>query len=205
MLKKIFLTVAMTVLFFSTGIFSTANAQTLERIGVADIEVRLSERLMNVESERVYKTFPAAAQILVDELTKGLLDRADVIDLLAETQEERLNETLNEMIARGNPIELRTLDCDYIVHGYLMNVSRSNGDNVLTKNDTITVELGVRVLDVKNDRCAFATVGRGVSKAKQFRVGPLIRFGHAEFYEGQLNGALKEAAHQIAREIIENF
>ncbi len=197
MLRTFFSTVVMLTVFF----FSTAQAQSLERLGIADIEIRLPERLINVESERVYKTFPAAAEIIYADLANDLFDKADVIDLLASTEEERLN----EVIALGQPIQLQTLDCDYIVHGFLINVNRSNGDNVVTKNDTITVELSVRVLEVKTNQCVFITTARGISSAKQFRVGPLIKFGNAEFYEGQLNEALKEAAHKIASDIVKNF
>lgn len=196
MLKKIF--VALQLLMLMAIPF---RAEAVERIGVADIEVRLTEKLINVDGERVYKTFPGAANIIVNELTKGLLDGADVIDLLASTEEERLN----EMLATGQAADLKTLDCDYIVHGFLINVSRSNGDAILTKNDTVTVEISARVLDVKKNNCVFITVGRGISSATQFRIGSLIKFGTAEFYEGQLNDAMKQAAQQIAADIVKNF
>lgn len=196
MIRKIFLTVGLLL-----ALIMPLRAEAVERIGVADIEVRLSETLINVAGDRVYKTFPGAAHIIVDDLAKGLLDSADVIDLLASTEEERLN----ELIALGQAAELKTLECDYIVHGFLINVSRSSGDKVVTKNDTVTVEISARVLDVKKNQCVFVTVGRGISSATQFRIGPLIKFGHAEFYEGQLNDAMKQAAHQIADNIVKNF
>jgi hypothetical protein len=96
-------------------------------------------------------------------------------------------------------------DCEYLLIGYLMNLSRTTDEKIIGKGDGIRASLSVQIFDTKTGKLVKVFTGNGVSKARYNRVGKIFRAGQIEFSEESLNIALEKAALQIAEKIKRNI
>lgn len=191
---KIFRAVLILVLLVAVR----AEASGLPVIGVVDFTSRVS--VTNLSDEQVL-TFHTAPAVIMDEI----ISHAEIVDLTGETTEAILDEILvMSQVGKVSP-EVQTLvsaeGCEYLLVGYLMNLSRTTDDKIIGKSDGIRASLSVRIYDVATGRAVAVFTGHGVSKARVNRIGRIFRSGQLEFSEDSLNLAIEQAAHEIAEKI----
>ena len=190
---KIFRAVLILLIFF----MSRAEAGALPVIGVVDFTSRVS--VTNLSDEQIL-TFHTAPAIIMDEI----FDCAEIVDMTGETTQAILDEILvMTQLGKLTP-ELQDFaaeDCDYLLIGYLMNLSRTTDEKIIGKGDGIRASLSVRIFDMATGRQVAVFTGNGVAKARVNRIGRIFRSGQIEFSEESLNEALEKAALEIAAKI----
>lgn len=179
-----------------------ADAKNLPVIGVADFISRVT--ITNLSDEQVL-TFHTAADVIMNEI----ITCADLRDLTGETTKAILDEIMvMSQIGKMTP-EISEFaaaeDCEYILIGYLMNLSRTTDEKIIGKGDGIRASLSVQIFDAKTGKLVRTFTGNGVSKAHYNRIGKIFRSGQLEFSEESLNLALEKAALQIAEKIRRNI
>lgn len=172
------------------------RAEAAPVIGVVDFASRVS--VTNLSDEQVL-TFHVAPAVLMDELVSV----AELRDLTGEATRAILDEILVMTQAGKISAEVRDAaeDCDYLLVGYLMNLSRTTDEKIIGKGDGIRASLSVRIYDMATGRQIRSFVGHGVSKARVNRIGRIFRSGQLEFSEDSLNEAIEQAALEIAGKI----
>ena len=191
---KIFRAVLVLLILF----MARAEAKELPVIGVVDFTSRVS--VTNLSDEQVL-TFHTAPAVIMDEI----ISHAEIVDMTGETTEAILDEILvMSQVGRVTP-EVQALadaeNCEYLLVGYLMNLSRTTDDKIIGKGDGIRASLSVRIYDVATGKAVAIFTGHGVSKARVNRIGRIFRAGQLEFSEDSLNLAIEQAAHEIAEKI----
>lgn len=177
-----------------------AEAKSLPVIGVADFISRVT--ITNLSDEQVL-TFHTAADVIMDEI----ISVADLRDLTGETTKAILDEILvMSQVGKMTPeVKATAEDCEYILIGYLMNLSRTTDEKIIGKGDGIRASLSVQIFDTSTGKLVAVFTGNGVSKAHYNRIGKIFRSGQMEFSEDSLNIALEKAALQIAEKIKKNI
>ncbi len=177
-----------------------AAAKDLPVIGVMDFTSRVT--VTNLSEEQIL-TFQTAADIIMDEL----INCAELRDLTGETSKAVLDEILiMSQVGKLTPeITAAAEDCDYLIVGYLMNLSRTTNERIIGKSDGIRADLSVRIFDMTTGKPIKIFTGHGVAKARASRIGNIFRAGQFEFSEDSLNQALEMAALEIAQKIKRNI
>lgn len=194
---KIFRAVLIAVILFSSV---NAAAKSLPVIGVADFTSRVT--ITNLSDEQIL-TFHTAAGVIMDEI----ITCADLRDLTGETTKAILDELLiMSQVGKMTPeVKAAAEDCEYLLVGYLMNLSRTTDEKIIGKGDGIRASLSVQIFDTSTGKLVAVFTGNGVSKAHYNRIGKIFRAGQLEFSEESLNVALEKAALQIAAKIKKNI
>ena len=185
------------VLIIALLIFTVrAEAKSLPVIGVADFTSRVT--ITNLSDEQIL-TFHTAAGVIMDEI----ISVADLRDLTGETTKAILDELLiMSQVGKMTPeVKAAAEDCEYLLIGYLMNLSRTTDNKIIGKGDGIRASLSVQIFDTSTGKLVAVFTGNGVSKARYNRIGKIFRAGQMEFSEESLNIALEKAALQIAAKI----
>ena len=179
---------------------SRAGAKSLPVIGIVDFTSRVT--VTNLSEEQIL-TFQTAADIIMDEL----INYAELRDLTGETSKAVLNEMLIMSQAGKLTPEISNVaeGCDYLIVGYLMNLSRTTDERIIGKGDGIRANLSVRIFDMSTGKQVKSFTGHGVAKARANRIGNVFRAGQFEFSEDSLNQALEMAALEIADKIKRNI
>lgn len=191
------------VLIIALLIFTVrAEAKSLPVIGVADFTSRVT--ITNLSDEQIL-TFHTAAGVIMDEI----ISVADLRDLTGETTKAILDEIMvMSQLGKMTP-EVKAMaaaeDCEYLLIGYLMNLSRTTDEKIIGKGDGIRASLSVQIFDTSTGKLVAVFTGNGVSKAHYNRIGRIFRSGQMEFSEDSLNIALEKAALQIAEKIKKNI
>ena len=189
------------VLLLAVLVFTVrAEAKSLPVIGVADFVSRVS--ITNLSDEQIL-TFHTAADVIMDEI----ISVADLRDLTGETTKAILDELLvMSQVGKMTPeVTAEAENCEYILIGYLMNLSRTTDEKIIGKGDGIRASLSVQIFDTSTGKLVAVFTGNGVSKAHYNRIGKIFRSGQMEFSEDSLNIALEKAALQIAEKIKKNI
>lgn len=191
------------VLILALLIFNVrAEAGRLPVIGVVDFTSRVT--ITNLSDEQIL-TFHTAAGVIMDEI----ISVADLRDLTGETTKAILDELMiMSQIGKMTP-EVKAMaaaeDCEYLLIGYLMNLSRTTDEKIIGKGDGIRASLSVQIFDTSTGKLVAVFTGNGVSKAHYNRIGRIFRSGQMEFSEDSLNIALEKSAVQIAEKIKKNI
>ncbi len=177
-----------------------ADAKSLPVIGIVDFTSRVT--ITNLSDEQIL-TFHTAADVIMDEI----ITCADLRDLTGETTKAILDEIMiMSQIGKMTPeVKAAAEDCEYLLIGYLMNLSRTTDDKIIGKGDGIRASLSVQIYDMSTGKLIKTFTGNGISKARYNRIGKIFRSGQLEFSEDSLNIALEKAALQIAEKIKKNI
>ena len=176
------------------------DAKSLPVIGIVDFTSRVT--ITNLSDEQIL-TFHTAADVIMDEI----ITVADLRDLTGETTKAILDEIMiMSQIGKMTPeVKAAAEDCEYLLIGYLMNLSRTTDDKIIGKGDGIRASLSVQIYDMSTGKLIKTFTGNGISKARYNRIGKIFRSGQLEFSEDSLNIALEKAALQIAEKIKKNI
>lgn len=176
-------------------------AKSLPVVGVMDFVSRVP--ITNLSDEQI-NTFQSAADYVMDELLAAP-SCAEVITLTGEDTQALADEILiMSQIGKITP-DIQMLasaeDCEYLLIGYIMNLSRTTGEKIIGKGDGIRTSLSVQVFDVATGKNVATFTGNGVSKSHIDRIGRIFRHGQLEFSEDNLNQAMEQAVHEIVTKI----
>ncbi len=193
---------AATIFFVFGAINFQAEAKNFPVIGIVDFTSRVP--ITNLDNEQV-EVFHAAPMIIMDEI----ISCADLRDLTGETTKAIMDELLIMMQVGKITPEVRDVasveGCEYLLVGYLTNLSRTTDEKIIGKGDGIRAGLSVRIFDVATGEEVAIFTGKGIAKARVNRIGRIFRSGQLEFSEDCLNQALEKAAHEIAEKIKKNI
>lgn len=202
MKRRFKLLMILIILFTSNAVY----AQPIETIGVIGFVNRIS--VITLEGKEI-KDFKIAEEYLMDGLIDG--GKLDVIDLSAEAQKFRLDEAVLALEEGRNINELSKVDVDYLVYGYLndMSVRISGGDiytdiKVDAKNKTVCVNMTANVVDTVTGKTIMIVSGYGESGVSLVGVQNKdieIKVGSSSVSEICVHNALEKAVDEIARKI----
>ena len=170
-----------------------------ESFGVVDIMSRVD--ITNLDNKRV-EMFHIVTDFLVTKLQREI-PNIYVDDVTPEATKARLDEVYLQL-NQGNCAEFKDSNCDYIIYGYLMNLTVSEGRRLAEKSEAVRADLSIRIVDVNTGKCVYAVVGTGISKAREYKVFKYTIQG-SQFSEEELHSALKEATDDIVKKLKKNI
>lgn len=182
------------VLFISLAFLiitsSSFKAAAEDSFGILDIMSRVD--ITNVDNEKI-KMFHDVTDFFVTKLSD--VPNIVIYDLSNDSTKARLDEIYLQM-NKGNCSEFKDFNCKYIIYGYLMNLTISEGRRIGEKSDAVRADLSIRVIDTHSGKCVFVATGTGTSKARQYSVFK-YRIQGSSFSEEELHSALEEAVDNI--------
>ena len=192
-MKKIFLIVLIGI-FFATS--QTVFAKSKISIGVMYFKSRVELANVGTEKVNVFETIPGL-------LKTGLQNEVDVIDLTTEVQKARLDEILTINDFGGVALDLKNFaedhECDYMLVGFLTNLSRAKDDKIIGKGDGIRASISVKIFETSTGEEVSAFTGRGVSMGRLNRIGGIFRSGQIEVSGDNLNDAIEKATEEVIK------
>ena len=177
---------------------SMTSAEAEENFGIVDIMSRVNMTNMNDEHINMVQ---GASDMIAKKLMRQT--NVSVINVTGDATKARLDEIYLQL-TQGICTEFKDYNCDYIIYGYLMNLTLSEGKRIAERSEAVHVNLSIRVVDVKSGKCVFVAAGDGVSKARNYGVYK-FRIGQKEFSEEELHSALEEATDKIVELLRKNI
>lgn len=126
-----------------------------------------------------------------------------VYDLSSDSVKARLDEIYLQL-SQGNCSEFNDVNCDYLIYGYLMNLTVSEGRRIAESSEAVRADLSIRVVDVKSGKCVFVATGTGVSKVRNYGIFK-YKISGSNFSEEELHSALSEATNKIIEKLKSNI
>lgn len=190
-------------LVFAHGI-SAAERESITIIGFVN-RVAITE-----ENGSILDCFHIAEDELMDGLFAG--NKLDVYDKTPELEQMRVNEIILAMEMGINDPIYQQFESDYIVYGYLTNMSIKRATLGLTnfsagfdgKSDTVCVNLSAKVVESKTGNVVFVATSKGESTRVKTHAeygGHNLRFGKNSVPEQAASNAVAKAAREIAKKI----
>ena len=176
----------------------SANVEAAENFGIVDLMSRVD--ITNMSDEHI-----EMGQGASDMIAKKLIREADisVINMTSDAMRARLDEVYFQL-TQGICTEFKDYDCDYIIYGYLMNLTVSEGKRIAERSEAVHVDLSVRIIDTKTGKCVFVAAGSGKSKSRNYGVFK-YRIGQKNFSEEELHSAMEEATDKIVELVKKNI
>lgn len=197
-LSAIFFSLVMAAAIF----FSPKAEANLPVIGIVDFASRVT--ITNLNDEQVLN-FQSASSLIINELQFC----AELHELTTDATKAIADELyLMMQVGKVTPQiqELASAEgCEYLLIGFLTNLSRATDEKIIGKGDGIRAGLSVKIFDMSTGKEIATFTGRGIAMGRANRIGKIFRSGQFEFSEDSLNQALEKAAHEIAEKIKKNI
>jgi len=173
-------------------------------------------RITNLNTGRIVHSFP----IIEDYLTEFLsdCDKIAVLDNTEQIDAARTKEIIFQLSQGSIPADLKRLNPDYLIYGYLNDVGiKTSGQGIAAPtmgglisaggdSKTVSVRLSVKILNVHTGKEVFVATGHGQSGAvKSAQAGYQMhsfKIGSKVAVESALHNALYKAVQQVADKII---
>ena len=203
------------IYFFITPNFAEANYS----IGIIGIESRAKNiNLGDYTNLDDLSKHPLvyAQDIFEDILTTDLLDVGlTAVDKTAyakmarnsEAEFQRVQELMRNSIARlgkndtSEAVKLFDEKLDYLIYGYISNMTITHREAIATSNITVRVDLSVRIVDASTGKVVCVAVGKGESATHGGAYRKTFKFGGDEISEECWHDALEKALNQIVTRI----
>ena len=179
--------------------FNVSSAKAADTLGIIDISSRVN--ITNLDDTQV-ESFHIVTEFLVTKLQRQI-PNIYIEDLSGDTTRSRLDEIYLQL-SQGNCAEFKDSNCNYIVYGYLMNLTVSEGKRIGSKSEAVRADLSVRIVDVNTGKCVFVATATGISKAKSYGIFK-YKIGQHSFSEEELHSALEAATDIIVDKIKKNI
>ena len=222
MLGKKFLEKVLNLLALTLAIFLMVSPNAAEAkyyyFGIVGIESRVKDSdinlgdYTNLNSPELAKTPLEYAQgtferVLTDELPKIELSEIGAefksIDKTEETTSARIKE-LNFQLEHGNPkeaVKLFDQKLDYLIYGYIANLTITHRESIATSNVNVRVDLTTRIVDANTGKVVCVAVGKGESASHGGGNRKTFEFGGKEVSVVSWHEALEKALNQIVDKI----
>ena len=155
--------------------------------------------LTKLENPLAYaqKTFE---DIMTDDLpTMGF----DSVDKTVKASSARIAE-LNFQMDMGNPAEATKLfdqKLDYLIYGYVTNMTVTHRESMFTSNLLVRVALSVRIVNASTGKIVCVATGKGESSSHGGAYRKSFKLGGEEISEEGWHEALTKASEQITKKI----
>ncbi len=197
--------------FTSENVYASSESHKFIIVGV---ENRV--RITNLNTGRIVRSFP----IIKDYLTEFLsdCDKIAVLDNTEQIDAARTKEIIFQLSQGSIPADLKRLNPDYLIYGYLNDVGiKTSGQGIAAPtmgglisaggdSKTVSVRLSVKILNVHTGKEVFVATGHGQSGAvKNAQAGYQMhsfKIGSKVAVESALHNALYKAVQQVADKII---
>ena len=208
--KKFWARVLNPIALLSTVLLLMAStaAEANYTVGIVGIDSRVKDRDINLgdytdltelENPLVY-----AQNIFGDILTTDLPKLGlEGVDKTAVASSARIAE-VNFQLEMGNPkeaIKLFDKKLDYLIYGYISNMTITHRESIATSNLAVRVDLTTRIVDASTGKVVCVATGKGESSSRGGAHRKSFKFGGNEVPEECWHDALEKALNQIVANI----
>lgn len=184
-------------------------ANEIPTVSIAGFVNRVS--ITNIDGS-VVSSFTIVDDYLAEELLNS--GKLDVYDVSPEAYKGRLDELALALELGNNRIALKDFTTDYIIYGYLTNLSIKvsetgmdtlSGTALVGKSKTACANLSAKVVDTSTGKIVFTATGKGESTSTKTAAQygeHILKVGSDDVTEECVHNALARAVHEIADKII---
>lgn len=192
------------IFFFSS---SKCSAETYS-IGIVGIDSRIKDKSINLgdytDLTRLENPLAYAQKVFAEILTTDLPTIGlEGVDKTAQASSARIAEA-NLQMDLGNPAEAVKLfdaQLDYLIYGYITNMTVTHRESVATSNLTVRVDLTTRIIDASTGKVVCIATGKGESASHGGANRKAFSLGGNEISEECWHEALEKALNQIVDRI----
>lgn len=218
-MDKKFYQKAFNILVMLAVCFSLGTAEANYTIGIVGIESRAKNINLGdyTNLEDISKNPLAYAQeVFEDILTTDLLklglsavDKTAYAKMARESEAEfqRTQELMRQSISsleKGDvapAVKLFDKNLDYIIYGYISNLTITHRESFLTSNVTVRVDLTTRIIDASTGKIVCVATGKGESASHGGAYRKSFQFGGKEISEVAWHESLEKALNQVVEKI----
>ena len=188
---------------------SAVLAKGLPTIGVVGFTNRVA--ITNVDGSAV-ESFKIATEVLADGLVS--CERLAVVDITSEVENFRMNELILQLDGQKTDMDIRRLGTDYLIFGYLTNLSIKVSEKGINNLKNLSVErtaetacanLSAKIVDTRTGRIVLTVTGKGEttnSKVDAKIDEHEIKVGITKVTEKCVLDAISIACDEIAKKIL---
>ena len=210
-----FFGILLTFLIFVSPKIAAANYY----IGIVGIESRTKNinlgdytNLENLEKHPLVFAQDVFEEILTTDLPRmGLIgvDRTAYAKAARQSEVEfqKVQEEMRNSIAQldkgdtSAAIKLFDKKLDYLIYGYIANMTITHKESIATSNIAVRVDLTVRIVDAETGKVVCVATGEGNSSSHGGTGRKSFKFGGNEISEESWHTALEKALNQIVDKI----
>lgn len=194
----------LTIFFFMSPVCSAE----MYTIGIVGIDSRIKDKSINLgdytDLTRLENPLVYAQNIFTEILTTDLPTIGlEGVDKTANATSKRIAE-VNLQMDLGNPAEAMKLfdtKLDYLIYGYITNMTVTHRESIAGSNLTVRVDLSVRIVDASNGKVVCIATGKGESASHGGSYRKSFKIGGSEISEECWHEALEKALNQIVEKI----
>ena len=202
------------VLILAVAFFtSPACAAENYTIGIVGIDSRIKDKNINlgdyIDLTQLKENPLAHAQSIFVDFWQGNPDMLSLgllcVDKTEKTTSERIAQ-VNFQMDFGNPAEAITLfdqKLDYLIYGYITNLTVTHRESMFTSNLLVRVSMTVRIVDASTGKIVCVATGKGESSSHGEAYRKSFKLGGEEISEEGWHEALDKALNQIVKKIKE--
>lgn len=198
------LLLTLAILFF----VSPACSAEHYTIGIVGIDSRIKDKDINLgdymDLTQLKNPLAYAQKTFEDIMTDDLPTMGfDSVDKTVKASSARIAE-VNFQMDMGNPAEAMTLfdqKLDYLIYGYVTNMTVTHRESMFTSNLLVRVNLSVRIVDASTGKIVCVATGKGESSSHGGAYRKSFKLGGEEISEEGWHEALTKALEQITKKI----
>lgn len=207
MICKIVCLICGLFIFCSGGVVVAKEISTIGIVGFAN-----RVEITNIDG-KIVENFKVANEFLTDGLVS--CEKLDVMDISPEVEKYRMNELVLQLDKPKKTIDCKCFGTDYLVFGYLTNLSIKTSEtgfsnlkdvSVEGKSETACANLSAKIVDTKTGRIVLTVTGKGESTSGKVdaRVSEhKLKVGKSNVTEECVLNALSKACDEISAKIAE--
>ena len=185
-------------------------AKEISTIGIVGFANRVE--ITNMDG-KIVETFKVANDYLMESLVG--CHELDIVDISPEVEKYRMNELVFQLDKPKKTIDCKCFGTDYLVFGYLTNLSIKTSEtgfsnlkdvSVEGKSETACANLSAKIVDTKTGRIVLTVTGKGESTSGKVdaRVSEhKLKVGKSNVTEECVLNALSKACDEISAKIAE--
>ena len=207
MICKVICLLCTIFIFCSNGVMVAKEISTIGIVGFAN-----RVEITNIDG-KIVENFKVANEFLTDGLVS--CEKLDVMDISPEIEKYRMNELVLQLDKPKKTIDCKCFGTDYLVFGYLTNLSIKTSEtgfsnlkdvSVEGKSETACANLSAKIVDTKTGRIVLTVTGKGESTSGKVdaRVSEhKLKVGKSNVTEECVLNALSKACDEISAKIAE--
>lgn len=193
-------------LFFFASPTCSAEAYT---IGIVGIDSRVTDKNINLgdytDLTQLEKSPLAHAQDIFQTNMMDVLPNVGLqaIDKTADATLKRMAEAIIQLEC-GDPskaVKLFDQPLDYLIYGYITNITVTHRESIVSSNLIVRVDLSVRIVDASTGKIVCVATGKGESSSRGGAYRKAFILGGNEVSDICWNEALEKALDQVVDKI----
>ena len=211
---NLFFLLTLTIFFMSPKVFAENYS-----VGIIGIESRVGNinlgdytNLDDLEKNPLVYAQDIFEEILTTDLPRiGLIgvDKTEYAKMYrrSEAEFQRVQEQMRKSISlldggdTSEAVKLFDKELDYLIYGYITNITITHRESVATSNLAVRVDLSVRIVDVQTGKIVCVATGKGESSSHGGSGRKSFKFGGNEISEICWHEALEKSLNQVVDRI----